>query len=56
MQNRMKRDYHGRRLRNREHKIRFMDLYTCPENPVKNESKKKVRLIAGQIERIMRKQ
>ena len=43
--------YHGRKLRNREHEILFMDLRTWSENPVKNESKKKVRLIANQIER-----
>lgn len=43
--------YHGRKLRNREHEILFMDLRTWSENPVKNESKKKVRLIADQIER-----
>ena len=43
--------YHGRKLRNREHEILFMDLRTWSENPVKNESKKKVRLIAEQIER-----
>ena len=43
--------YHGRKLRNREHEILFMDLRTWSENPVKDESKKKVRLIANQIER-----
>ncbi len=43
--------YHGRRLRNREHEILFMDLRIWSENPVKNESKKKVCLIANQIER-----
>ena len=43
--------YHGRKLRNREQEILFMDLRTWSENPVKNESKKKVRLIAEQIER-----
>ena len=43
--------YHGRKLRNREHEILFMDLRIWSENPVKNESKKKVRLIADQIER-----
>ena len=43
--------YHGRKLRNREHEILFMDMRTWSENPVKNESKKKVRLIADQIER-----
>lgn len=43
--------YHGRKLRNREHEILFMDLRTWSENPVKNESKKKVRLATEQIER-----
>ncbi len=43
--------YHGRTLRNREGEILFMDLRTWTENPVKNESKKKVRLDAAQIQR-----
>lgn len=43
--------YHGRMLRNREHEILFMDLRTWIENPVKNENKKKVRLLTEQIER-----
>ncbi len=43
--------YHDRMLRNREHEILFMDLRTWTENPVKNESKKKVRLLTEQIER-----
>lgn len=42
---------HGRNLRNREHEILFMDLRQWTENPVKNENKKKVRLITEQIER-----
>lgn len=42
--------YHGRNLRNREHEILFMDLRTWTENPVKGENKKKVRLIAEQIQ------
>ena len=50
-QNKKGGDYHGRKLRNREHEILFMDLRTWTENPVKNESKKKVRLITEQIER-----
>jgi len=41
--------YHGRNLRNRENEILFMDLRTWTENPVKNENKKKVRLIDEQI-------
>ena len=50
-QNKKGGDYHGRKLRNREHEILFMDLGTWSENPVKNESKKKVRLVTEQIER-----
>lgn len=50
-QNKKGGDYHGRKLRNREREILFMDLRTWSENPVKNESKKKVRLISEQIER-----
>lgn len=43
--------YHERTLRNREHQILFMDLRGWRENPVKGESKKKVRLVTEQIER-----
>ncbi len=43
--------YHGRTLRNRKHEILFMDLRTWTENPVKGENKKKVRLIAEQIQK-----
>lgn len=43
--------YHGRKLRNREHEILFMDLRQWRENPVKNENKKKVQLITEQIEK-----
>jgi len=43
--------YHGRDLRNRENEILFMDLRTWTENPVKNESKKKVKLVQSQIEK-----
>lgn len=50
-QNKKGGSYHGRTLRNREHEILFMDLRTWNENPVKNESKKKVRLDADQIQR-----
>ncbi len=49
-QNKKGGSYHGRTLRNREHEILFMDLRTWTENPVKNESKKKVRLVTEQIE------
>ena len=59
-QNKKGGEYHGRKLRNREHEILFMDLRTWTDNPVKGENKKKVRLAAehdneaikpGQIER-----
>jgi type I restriction enzyme M protein len=50
-QNKKGGDYHGRKLRSREHEILFMDLRTWTENPVKDENKKKVRLIDKQIER-----
>ena len=43
--------YHGRRLRNREREILFMDLRQWTENPVKGEQKKKIRLVTEQIER-----
>ena len=49
-QNKKGGNYHGRTLRNREHEILLMDLRTWTENPVKNESKKKVRLVTEQIE------
>lgn len=50
-QNKKGGEYHGRRLRNREHEILFMDLRTWTENPVKNENKKKVILLPDQIEK-----
>ena len=43
--------YHGRKLRNREKEILFMDLRQWTENPVKGEQKKKVLLKTDQIER-----
>ena len=43
--------YHERKLRNREGETLFIDLRTWTENPVKGESKKKVRLITEQIEK-----
>ena len=43
--------YHGRKQRNRENEILFIDLRTWTENAVKNENKKKVRLDSTQIER-----
>ena len=50
-QNKKGGQYHGRRLRNREHEILFMDLRQWTENPVKNEQKKKVLLDQEQIKR-----
>lgn len=50
-QNKKGGEYHGRKLRNRENEILFMDLRTWTENPVKNEGKKKVRLVDEQIQR-----
>lgn len=50
-QNKKGGQYHDRKLRNREHEILFMDLRTWTDNPVKNESKKKVRLFTEQIEK-----
>ena len=50
-QNKKGGDYHGRKLRNREHEILFMDLRQWTDNPVKGESKKKVRLLTDQIQR-----
>lgn len=44
--------YHNRNLRNREHEILFMDIRQWRENAVKKESKKKVRLITEQIEKV----
>lgn len=45
--------YHNRELRNREHEILFIDLRTWIENSVKNEAKKKVRLMTEQIQRVV---
>lgn len=50
-QNKKGGNYHGRKLRNRENEILFMDLRQWTENPVKGEGKKKVRLSSEQIER-----
>ena len=50
-QNKKGGEYHGRKLRNRENEILFMDLRTWTENPVKNEGKKKVRLIDEQVQK-----
>ncbi len=50
-QNKKDGNYHGKNHRNREHEILFMDLRQWRENPVKGESKKKVRLITEQIKR-----
>lgn len=50
-QNKKGGSYHGRKLRNREHEILFMDLRTWTENPVKGENKKKILLDETQIQR-----
>ena len=50
-QNKRGGEYHGRKLRNRENEILFVDLRTWTENPVKNEGKKKVFLSDEQIQR-----
>lgn len=50
-QNKKGGDYHGRKLRNREREILFMDLRTWTENFVKGENKKKVLLNNEQIQR-----
>ncbi len=50
-QNKKGGNYHGRNLRNREHEFLFVDLRTWTENPVKGESKKKVRLLSDQIDK-----
>ena len=49
-QNKKGGEYHGRKLRNRENEIFFMDLRQWTENPVKGEQKKKVLLSADQIQ------
>lgn len=46
--------YHGRELRDRSREILFMDLRSWIENPVKGESKKKLRLATEQIQRAAR--
>lgn len=50
-QNKKGGNYHGRKLRNRENEILFVDLRQWTENPVKGEQKKKVILLPDQIER-----
>ena len=50
-QNKKGGEYHGRMLRNREYEILFMDLRTWTDNPVKGETKKKIRLVTEQVER-----
>lgn len=44
-------NWHGRKQRNRENEILFMDLRQWIENPVKKEQKKKIELKADQINR-----
>lgn len=48
-QNKKGGNYHGRKLRNRENEILFMDLRTWTDNPVKGQNKKKVFLDSNQI-------
>lgn len=48
-QNKKGGNYHGRKLRNRENEILFMDLRTWTDNPVKGQNKKKVFLDSEQI-------
>ena len=43
--------WHGRKLRNRQKEILFMDLRQWTENSIKAEQKKKVELKADQIKR-----
>jgi type I restriction enzyme M protein len=43
--------WHGRKLRDRQKEILFMDLRQWTENPIKAEQKKKVELKADQIKR-----
>ncbi len=50
-QNKKGGNYHGRKLRDRQKEILFMDLRTWTDTPVKGESKKKVRLTTAQIEK-----
>lgn len=50
-QNKKEGIWHGRKLRNRENEILFMDLRQWTKNPVKGEQKKKVELKAEQIKR-----
>ena len=50
-QNKKGGEYQGRKLRNRNHEILFMDLRTWTENPVKGENKKKVLLDEKQIQK-----
>ena len=51
-QNKKGGDYHGRKLRNREGEILFIDLRTWKNNPVKGEQHKKVLLDEKQIQRV----
>lgn len=50
-QNKKGGEYHGRKLRKREHEILFMDLRTWTDNHVSGENKKKVRLDETQIQK-----
>lgn len=50
-QNKQGGNYHGRRQRNREKEVLFMDLRQWTDNPVKGEGKKKLCLTTEQIAR-----
>lgn len=50
-QNKKARGYNGRKLRNRQNEILFMDLRTWRDNPVKDEGKKKLLLSTEQIKK-----
>ena len=50
-QNKKGGEYHGRKLRNRENEILFIDLRTWKDNPVKGEQYKKFMLDSAQIQR-----
>ena len=50
-QNKSGGEYHGRKLRNRQHEILFMDLRTWTDNPVKSEGHKKYLFGDEQIRR-----
>ena len=52
-QNKKGGNYHGRKLRNREHEVLFMDLRSWNKNTVKNEHYKKTFLDEKQINKVV---